>query len=68
VSEKLEEISQKFLQDTNVLPKLVSFDEHCSPDILTGGNPIAVLMQIISDVSAINPLVAFSTSMEERER
>jgi hypothetical protein len=26
---------------------------------LTGGKPIAVLLQSISDVSAINPLVAF---------
>jgi hypothetical protein len=26
---------------------------------ITGGKPIAVLLQSISDVSAINPLVAF---------
>jgi hypothetical protein len=34
---------------------------------VTGGNPIAVLLQSISGVSAINPLVAFTTSMKERE-
>jgi hypothetical protein len=26
---------------------------------VTGGKPVAVLLQLISDVSAINPLVAF---------
>jgi hypothetical protein len=35
---------------------------------LIGGKPIAVFLQSISGVSAINPLVAFTTSMEERER
>jgi hypothetical protein len=35
---------------------------------VTGGKPIAVLLQSISGVSVINPLVAFTTSMEERER
>jgi hypothetical protein len=37
---------------------------------VTGGEPIAVLFQSISDVSAINPLVThpFTTSMEEREK
>jgi hypothetical protein len=35
---------------------------------VTGGKPIAVLLQSISGVSAINPLVAFTTSMEQRER
>jgi hypothetical protein len=34
---------------------------------MTGGKPIAVLLQSISGVSA-NPLVTFKTSMEERER
>jgi hypothetical protein len=34
----------------------------------TGSKPIAVLLQSISGVSAINPLVVFMTSMEERER
>jgi hypothetical protein len=32
------------------------------------GKPIAVLLQSMSNVSAINPLVAFTTPMEERER
>jgi hypothetical protein len=35
---------------------------------VTGGKPITVLLQSISGVSAINPLVAFTTSTEERER
>jgi hypothetical protein len=35
---------------------------------VTGGKTIAVLLQSISGVSAINPLVAFTTSMKERER
>jgi hypothetical protein len=35
---------------------------------VTGGKPIAVLLQSISGVSAINPLVAFYDTMEERER
>jgi hypothetical protein len=34
----------------------------------TGGKSIAVWLQPISGVSAINPLIAFTTSMEERER
>jgi hypothetical protein len=33
-----------------------------------GGKPIAVFLQSISRVSAINPLSPFTTSMEERER
>jgi hypothetical protein len=33
-----------------------------------GGKPIAVLLQFVSDVNAINPLVSFTTSMEEKER
>jgi hypothetical protein len=35
---------------------------------VTGGKPIAVLLQSVSGVSAIYPLVAFTTSMEARER
>jgi hypothetical protein len=35
---------------------------------VTGGKPIAVWSQFISGVNAINALVAFTTSMEERER
>jgi hypothetical protein len=34
---------------------------------VTDGKPIAVLLQSMSVVSAINLLVAFATSMEERE-
>jgi hypothetical protein len=47
---------QIFLRDTHVLPKLVSYEEHAN---VTGGKPIVVLLQSISDVSANNPLVAF---------
>jgi hypothetical protein len=49
------EVSQVFLRDTHVLPKLVSYEEHCR----RGGKPIADFLQSISGVSAINPLVAF---------
>jgi hypothetical protein len=45
-----------FLRDTHFLPKLASFEEHCRRD---RGKPIAVLLQSISGVSAINPLIAF---------
>jgi hypothetical protein len=48
------EVSQIFLRDTHVLPKLVSHEEHCRRD-----RWFAVLLQSISGVSAINPLVAF---------
>jgi hypothetical protein len=34
---------------------------------VTGGKPVAVLLQSISGVSTINPLVAFSPSIGERE-
>jgi hypothetical protein len=34
---------------------------------VTGGKPIAVLLQSISRVSAINPLVAFTTYGGKRE-
>jgi hypothetical protein len=47
IPEGVAEVSQIFLRDTHVLPKLVS------------GKPIAVLLQSTSGVSAINPLVAF---------
>jgi hypothetical protein len=49
-------VSQIFLRGTHVLPKLVSYEEVTD---VTGGKPIAVLLQSISGVSAINPLVAF---------
>jgi hypothetical protein len=49
------EVSQVFLRDTHVLPKLVSYVD---ADV-TGGKPIVVFLQSISGVSAINPLVAF---------
>jgi hypothetical protein len=56
IPEGVAEVSQIFLRDTHVVPKLVSYEEHCRR---TGGKPIAVLLQTISGVSGINPLVAF---------
>jgi hypothetical protein len=55
IPEGVAEVSQIFLRDTHVLPKLVSYE---AADV-TGGKPIAVLLQVISGVSAIHPLVAF---------
>jgi hypothetical protein len=54
--EGVEEIFQIFLRYTHVLPKLLSYEEYCR---VTGGKPIAVLLQTISGVSAIIPLIAF---------
>jgi hypothetical protein len=39
----------------HVLPKLVTYVKHCRQT----GKPFAALLQSISGVSAINPLVAF---------
>jgi hypothetical protein len=47
-------VSQIFLRDTQVLTKLAMRN---TGDV-TGGKPIIVLLQPISGVSAINPLVA----------
>jgi hypothetical protein len=52
--EGVAEASQIFFRDTHVLPKLAIRN---TADV-TGGKPIAVLLQSISGVSAINPLVA----------
>jgi hypothetical protein len=62
IPERVTKVSQIFLRDIHVLPKLAIKN---TADV-TGGKPIAVLLQSISGVSAINPLVAFTTSMEER--
>jgi hypothetical protein len=56
ISEGVAELSQIFFRDTHVLPKLVSYEEHCR---MTGGKPIAILLQSMSGVSAIDPLAAF---------
>jgi hypothetical protein len=32
IPEKVAEVSQIFLRDTHVLPKLVSYEEHCRRD------------------------------------
>jgi hypothetical protein len=53
IPEGVTEVFQIFLRDTHVLPKLLSYEEHCRSD------PFAVWLQSISGVSAINPLVTF---------
>jgi hypothetical protein len=55
IPERVAEVSQIFLRDTHVLPKLVMRN---IADV-TDGKPIAGLLQSISGVSAINPLVTF---------
>jgi hypothetical protein len=45
-----------FLRDTHVVPKLVSYEEHCRRDRWQAHRR---LIACISGVSAINPLVAF---------
>jgi hypothetical protein len=55
ISEGVAEASQIFLRHTHVLPKLAMRN---TADV-TGGKPIAVLLQYISGISAINPLLAF---------
>jgi hypothetical protein len=55
IPEGVAELFQIFLRDTHVLPKLAM---RSTADV-TDGKPIAVLLQSISGVSAINPLVAF---------
>jgi hypothetical protein len=55
IPEGVAEVSQIFRQDTHVLPKLAMRN---TGDV-TGDKPIAVLLQSISGVSAINPLVTF---------
>jgi hypothetical protein len=50
------EVSQILLRDTHVLPKLVSYEEHCRRDRWYAHRR---LLQCISGVSAITPLVAF---------
>jgi hypothetical protein len=55
IPEGVAEVSQIFLRDTHILPKLAMRN---TADV-TGGKPIAVLLQSISGGSAINPLVAF---------
>jgi hypothetical protein len=53
--------SQIFLWDTHVLTKFVSYEEHCRRDRWYGLTTchVSVLLQSISVVNAINPLVAF---------
>jgi hypothetical protein len=56
IPEGVAEVSQIFLRDPHVLPKLFSHDNIAD---VTVGKPIAVLLQPISGVSTTNPLVAF---------
>jgi hypothetical protein len=58
IPEGVAEVSQIFLRDTHVLPKKKKLAMRNTADV-TGGKPIAVLLQSISGLSAINPLVAF---------
>jgi hypothetical protein len=55
IPEGVAEVSQIFLRDTHVLLKLAMRN---TADV-TGGKPIAVILQSISGISAIDPLVAF---------
>jgi hypothetical protein len=57
IPEGVAEVSQIFLRDTHVLPKF-ELAMRITADV-TGDKPIAVLLQSISGLSAINPLVAF---------
>jgi hypothetical protein len=66
ISEGVAEASQIFLRDAHFSPKLIPTKSNTAD--VTGGKPIAVCSQSISGVNAINPLVAFTKSMEERER
>jgi hypothetical protein len=54
------EVSQIFLRDAHVLPKLLRYDSsllHTAD--MTGDKSIAVCSQSISGASAVNPLAAF---------
>jgi hypothetical protein len=57
IPEGVAEVTQIFFRDTHVLSKLVSYQEHCRSDRWQAHR--AVLLQSISGVSDINPLVAF---------
>jgi hypothetical protein len=63
IPEGVAEASQIFLRDAHVLPKWFSY----TADV-TGGKPITVWLQSISGGDAVIYLVAFTTSMKERER
>jgi hypothetical protein len=56
IPEGVAEVSQISLRDTHVLPKLLAMRNTAD---VKGVKPIAVLLQSISGVSAINLLVAF---------
>jgi hypothetical protein len=46
------EVSQIFIRDTHVLPKLVSYEERVMSNTadVTGGKPIPVLLHLVSQV------------------
>jgi hypothetical protein len=52
IPEGVAEVRQIFLRDTQVLPKLAVRNIA----VVTGGKPIAVILQSVSGVSAINPM------------
>jgi hypothetical protein len=56
IPEGVAEVSQIFHRDTHVLPTLVAMRNIAD---VTRGKPIAVFLQSVSGVSAVNPLVAF---------
>jgi hypothetical protein len=39
-----------------------------TPAVLLDGKPIALCSKFVLDVSAVNPLIAFTTFLESRER
>jgi hypothetical protein len=68
IPERVAEVSQIFLRDTHVLPKLVSYEEDKT---WQSSKHIAVLLQSISGVINLILLILYSpftTSMAERER
>jgi hypothetical protein len=65
ISEAVAEVTQIFLRDTHVLPKLVSYEEHCRRDRWQAHRD--VLLQSISNVNVVNTMSPFTTSIEERE-
>jgi hypothetical protein len=53
---RIAEVSQIFLRDDRVLPNFLAMSNTAD---VTGGKPIAGLLQSISGLSTINPLVVF---------
>jgi hypothetical protein len=62
IPEGVAETSQILFRDAHVLSKLFGYEEYCRR------GQVVSPTQSISGVSTVNPLVAFTTSMEEKER